>query len=247
MADSSASFIPKNREKAQRRVGTTRRIYLLSYLSYVIFFGTLIAAVGTYFYAIKVKAELENSKTALEAARLQFNSADLDGVKSLEKRLLLAREFLDSSVSPSRIFKDVELIVAENIAFNAFKLEELPDKQYSVTLEGKVDDFNKILYQRELMNRSALLKDAKIVQYDYSTERGEEGDGASGLILPSGENDALITFVFSSTVLGSLFPYMPAAVSLASENIVTSVRGGDEGDKANATDASSADVNNTTP
>ncbi len=225
MPDQNASFIPKNANRVERRTRGTHRIYLLSYLSYVFFFGTLIAVVAIYFYGIQVEAQLKNVKSDLDAARSRFSDRDIETVRALEKRLLSVNQLLGEAAAPSRIFADIESVASSDIQFSAFKYERLPGQEFKVTLEGKAEDFNQMLYQRDLMEASTLFKNADVVEYDYNlAEAG--GDNSNGLqTLPKGQ--AVLSFLFSDTLSVASIPYVPEEpeVEAVVENVVTAVSG----------------------
>lgn len=223
MPDQNASFIPKNANRVQMRARGTHRIYLLSYLSYVFFFGTLIAVVAIYFYAVQVETQLENVKSDLEAARARFSERDIETVRALEKKLLASNQLLSEAAAPSRIFADIESVATSDIQFSAFKYERLPGQQFRVTLEGKADDFNQALYQRDLLGSSVLFRNADIVGYDYNLAEAGNANSVGPQTLPKGQ--ASLSFLFSDTLAVASIPYVPEASEAVTENVVTAVSG----------------------
>lgn len=234
MADSNASFIPKNTQRVQKKVRTTYRIYLLSYLSYVFFFGTLIAVIGTYFYAIQVQSGLESVKTDLDNARQAFSESDIEGVRELEKRLLAANQLLSRLAAPSRVFTEIEKIVADNIKFIQFSYEALPGQKASLALTGKADDFNQIIYQRDLMNSSLLFESNPVLNFDYSAAAfGSDGETQS--IAPETTEVATLTFTISNEISTTLIPYQAQVTT--DTNLVTEVRSTDGAEETAVTDS----------
>lgn len=230
MADSNASFIPKNSNRVKRRVNGTRRIYLLSYFSYVIFFGTLLTVLGTYFYAIQVTSQLDDMKAKLQVTSKQFATGDLNTVLAVEKKLIAANQLLDDTLAPSRLFRDIELVVAQNIQFTELEYEYLPNKTFQISLTGLASDFNQLLYQRDLMNSSPLLQNAEVVSYDYTIDSANGGfssESSSSTISTS--NSAVLSFVFEDILDGQVISYQPVAEPvLQVQSIITEVRGSDE-------------------
>jgi hypothetical protein len=229
MADSNASFIPKNTQRIQKRVRTTRRIYLLSYVSYIVFFGTLIAVAGTYFYAIQVNSSLTTIRNDLTAARQLFSESDIEKIRNLEKRLLVANQLLSELNSPSSIFKDIEQNVAENIQFISFLYEHQPNQKAKLTLEGKAKEFNQVLFQRDLMNRSEIFKNSNIIQFDYALADELEADGSLVNAESDTKNtDATLTFVFGEEISSDKIPFKPNAATaevVTDTSMVTEIRG----------------------
>ena len=223
MPDQNSSFIPKNANRVQSRARGTHRIYLLSYLSYVFFFGTLIAVVAIYFYGIQVEAQLKNVKSDLDAARTRFSDRDIETVRALEKKLLATNQLIDEAAAPSRIFADIESVASSDIQFSAFKYERLPGQQFKVALEGKAEDFDQALYQRDLMESSTLFKNADVVEYDYNLAEASDNSTDSLQTLPKGQ--AVLSFLFSDTLAVTSIPYVPAEPEPVVENVVTAVSG----------------------
>ena len=225
MADQAASFIPKNSKRADRRVRTTKRIYLLSYISYVAFFGALIATAGTYLYANQVENELSNIKQQVQEERQRFASNEVvDELKLLDHQLKMVTELVETSAAPSSIFEVLETVTASNISFSALSYEYLPNRQYEIMLTGQAENFNQILYQEELMGDHPLLANGRIVSYDYSLKE-DEGSSAENI-----SGFATLTFIFSDTNNASEIPYVPdvsfsedSQTEAAVENIVGEV------------------------
>lgn len=214
MAEQTSSFIPKNSKRVERKVRTTKRIYLLSYISYVVFFGTLLLVVGVYLYDAQVQSELEAVKAQVQQERQRFAPSDvISELKMLDRQLSLSAELLANSAAPSQVLSEIESITASNIQFTGLLYEYLPNRQFQITLTGLADDFNQILYQAELMNRSSLLADGQMVGYDYSLG-GNEGEGLQ-------TSRTTLTFVFVDTSATSEIPYQAGALPAAIETDVT--------------------------
>lgn len=215
MPDQNSSFIPKSGVKTVKRSQGTKQIYLLAYISYIVFFSTLFAVIGVYIYGATIDRSLENTKAQMVAERQRFAVSDIENIKQLDQRLTTAQRLLNESTAPSRIFPDIESIVAANIRFSGMKYELLVNNQFKIELSGEAEDFNEIVGQRLLLKDSPLLAEAEVVEYDYSVS-GEEGSANSG--------DAVLSFVFSDTRDISSIAYVPPAVveesATTTENVV---------------------------
>ncbi len=202
MPPESASFIPKSGVKTVQRTRSSRRIYVLAYISYIVFFSTLFAVIGVYIYGATVSRSLTTLNDQLVLERQKFSAADIEEVKMLDKRLTVARRLLDESAAPSRLFADIEAIVASNIYFSAMSYSQLPNRQFTLELTGRANNFSEIIAQRDLLGNSTLLRDATVVDYDYSV-----GEGSGSSLLGS----ATLAFVFSDTRELSAISYVPDA------------------------------------
>ena len=217
MPNESSSFIPKSGVKTVKRSQGTKQIYLLAYISYIVFFSTLFAVLGVYIYGAMVNRSLNNLKEEMVAEKERFAVTDIENIKQLNKRIDTAETLLGEATAPSRIFPDIESIVASNIRFSGMSYEQLPNRQFQIDLTGEAGDFNEIIGQRLLLENSTLLSDAEVVEYDYSVS-GEEGSSVSG--------EAVLTFVFSDTRDLSAIAYLPPAetemeeFATSSENLI---------------------------
>lgn len=212
MEGQGGSFIPKSSTRAPSRARVTHRIYVLSYISYIVFFGTLFAVAGVYLYGSSVSRSLEALKSQLVTERARFNDADIEAIKLLDERLSSTERLVNESSAPSRIFADIEAIVASNVRFSGFKYKYLPNQRFELAVTGRAEELNQVVWQRDLLKNTNILKDAQISKYDYSVA-GEEG-------AQSGETT--LTFIISDTQPTALIPYLPPAapISTTSEMII---------------------------
>lgn len=191
-----SSFIPKNANRVKKpRAG--KRIYVFSYISYIFFFGTLLAVFGTYFYASQVERALESYRAELAAESTRFSEGDIDEVRNLEKRLIIANELLAESNAPSRIFESLEAVVADTFRIMTFTYERLVDNTIVLSFGGGTDTFDAALFQRELVASMPGLDAATVVDFAYS----ELADSEDGIL----EDRLIVTF--EGTTDATAFPY----------------------------------------
>lgn len=214
MPEQGSSFIPKSGVKTVQRTRSTRRIYLLAYISYVIFFSTIFAVIGVYIYGATVSRNLTSIKESLAEEQKRFDVADIESMKQLEKRLELAERILNESTAPSRLLPDIEAIVASNIYFTGLSYTQLINRQFQIDLIGRAENFNQIVGQQQLVKNSSLLQNATVVEYDYNV-----GEGSEGSVL----GNATLSFTFSDTRDLSAISYIPEAPTLDAQNIEENV------------------------
>lgn len=198
MPEQGASFIPKSGVKKVQRNRGARRIYLLAYICYIIFFSTLFVVVGVYLYAATVNRSLTTLKEQLSVEQQRFSVSDIEQVRLFDKRMREANRLLEESSAPSRIFSDVESIVASNIYFSSMNYELLPGRKFQIELVGRANNFNQLINQKDLIGNSEILRDATITAYDYGL--GSEGN-LSGA--------ASLAFTFADTRDLSIISYKP--------------------------------------
>lgn len=203
MPEQGASFIPKSGVKTVQRTRSTKRVYLLAYVSYIVFFTTLFAVAGVYLYGATVDRSLASLKDQLAVERQRFAVSDIENIRRLDERIKTATRLLEESSAPSRIFSDIEAVVASNIYFSSMKYEHLPNRQFGLELVGRASDFNPVISQRAFLRGSPILQNAEVVAYDYSVA-GQDGAGVSAV-----SGNATLSFTFSDTRDLSLIAYRP--------------------------------------
>lgn len=238
MVDSPASFIPKNSSNTpKRRVRPARRIYVLSYVSYILFFGSLLAALGLFFYSAQISKTLEATAAELSAAQTRFSLSDFARIQAFDDKLKTADRLLEGLAAPSRLFAELESVVAANVYFSGFKYEAYADDTYALDLTGKATDLNQILYQSDLLNKSQILESAVVGAFDYAPLETADSNGrpqaANETIaaLAAGEDPVITFHLVMSDALANI-PYVPAQLQEENntETTVVSVRPENTGD-----------------
>ncbi len=199
MPEQGSSFIPKSGARAVQRTRSTKRIYVLAYISYIVFFTTLFAVIGVFIYGFTITRSLNSLKDQLSAEQQRFATSDIETIRSLDKRMRQSMILLNESTAPSRIFSDIESIVSSNIFFSAMTYKQLPGNKFSIELVGQASDFESIVKQKEFLSGSSVLKDANVTAYDYSLS----GEGQN--ITLSG--NAVLAFTFTDTRDTSMIAY----------------------------------------
>ena len=224
-----ASFIPKRTSSVpKRKKRSSKRIYLLSYVIYIFFFGTVLAGLAIWVYGLQIDRQLAATQVQLEEAAEVFSNADIERVRDFKKRMLIAEQLLNESVAVTDIFKDIEAFVSEDVTFTGFEFVRLPSGRSTVALTGTATGFSPIIYQRNLMNESPLFTEAELASYDYSTVQLEaeevlpDFDEFSAVNI---ERPVTITFTYETEFGNDLIAF-DGATEPSRNPTVTSVRGG---------------------
>jgi len=235
MEGQGSSFIPKNSNRVSTvRTRGTHRIYILSYVSYIVFFGTLFAVAGVFLYASSVNRSVVSVKDQLAAERSRFSTDEIESIKLLDMRLKGAEKLVNESAAPSKIFEDLEAVVADNVRFSALEYKYLPSGQFELALTGRAEELNEVIWQQELFKNADVLNDAVVSEYDYSVQGETSESSVSG--------DATLTFVVTATKSTSLIPYAPDVVSDEEGDITD----GEETATESATEIAETEVGTTT-
>lgn len=197
----SNSFIPKTpvRGTVNKRRGV-RKVYVLSYLTFVLFFGTLIATAGTFFYNLTVAADLVAQKDLLSEQRSTFSQSDLERVRDLDARMNMAQNILSRHVSVHSVFSALESTTLRPVELTNFSYIKEEDG-LKLSLGANMPDFNTALFQREKLRENSILKGAIISGITYETEVGEQ----EGTIKPN------VTFTVEKILSPDEIPYVAAA------------------------------------
>ncbi|OGG41342.1 hypothetical protein A2837_02365 [Candidatus Kaiserbacteria bacterium RIFCSPHIGHO2_01_FULL_46_22] len=235
MEGQGSSFIPKNSNRVSTvRTRGTHRIYVLSYVSYIVFFGTLFAVAGVFLYAASVNRSVMAVKDQLTTERSRFSTSEIESIKLLDARLTNAEKLVNESAAPSKIFEDLETVVADNVRFSAMEYKYLPNGQFELALTGQAEELNEVIWQQELLQNANVLKDAVVSKYDYSVQGESSESAVSG--------DATLTFIITETKPTSLISYTPeptlgedASMTEGGEALIDDEELGDEDQGAIAT------------
>lgn len=196
------SFIPQRPARGKTEARRVRKVYVLAYVAYITFFGSLLFAGAVFFFSFSLDVQIGVKEEALAAEQKQFNEGDIESVRDLDKRIKIAQERLNSHVSVLAIFEALERSTVESLQFIRFSYQRLNDQFPTVTFTGTSDRFNNVLFQREILSSNPILA----------------GSSFAEIQLQSGvdENDPFkveetVTFTLQKQIDTSLIGYTPRA------------------------------------
>ena len=183
------SFIPKRTPKKHSKKRVTRRIYIVAYIAYIVFFGTLIATAGVFVYQLQVKNQLVTQQQALIEERKKFSQAEMGEILELEQRLEFAKERVERHVSIASLFDSLEASVAETVQFASLDLQREEDidaetgrrngESIKLNIETMTDSFDSTLFQRSALEQNPTIKAIFVENVGIGTRLstdGEDGD-----------------------------------------------------------------------
>ena len=192
------SFIPQRPTHKKVAPRTVRKIYVLAYLSYVLFFGSLIAAGGVLFMNFSLDQQIKQKQQALATEKELFNEADIESVRDLEKRIAMAYERLNQHVSVLAILEALERSAVQSLRFESFEYMREGDSFPKVVFAGSSEDFNSILFQRDEIS------DNPVLAGSFFNEVGVEVQE-----LENGETVKTVKFALEKEIDPSLISYTP--------------------------------------
>lgn len=204
--DNPGSFIPRQAKSSNRPVQKVRRIYVFSYISYVLFFGTLLVVAALFGFEYLVNRNLEQQKAALADQRAQFSQSDLIQVRELNERMKKIDQLLDTQANLSSVFVGLEETVLSTVSYSDITIERDLPTTFTVTLTGNTDSFDSLQFQNEVLNSAQLPGSYVISDVDFSNgENSENGDSGDGL---------LVKFNLTQTVAVSDIPFTGADIEI---------------------------------
>ena len=169
----TGSFIPKQPKARSSRGGGIRKIYVFSYVSYVLFFGTLLAVIGLFLFQVQLERSLANLKSDLAIERDSFSQSDIERVREFEQRIVVATELLNEHVAPSQIFAALEQNTVRPVELSEFSFER-NGQLFDMNVSGVARSFNDLLFQREVLGNVGLLSGAEIVDISFGVTEDDE-------------------------------------------------------------------------
>ncbi len=204
------SFIPKSPVRASSKPKGTRKVYILTYATYVFFFGTLLAAAVVFGYGFSVNAQLASEKSSLLIERDSFNQADMERVQELDSRMKSAFSILDRQVSLTSLLQMLETKTIRSAYIYGLEYSKGIDGSLNLALQVRSGNFNDALFQREEFFSDSILAGAIISEIDYTQS---ESEGA--LSIKTQDVDFLVT----KTLDVSDIPYTVALESGSLDSI----------------------------
>lgn len=215
-----SSFIPKSPAKTAVRPRGVRKIYVFTYLSLVLFFGTLIASAGTFFFDVTVKNQLAVQKQELANEQNAFNARDLERLKELEDRIENAKRLLGTHVSVADLFAELENSTVATVQLTGASYERTEFGGISMAVNALTKSFNDARFQRDIYASNEVLRDAGILGPQYTT-----GFGESTTVSPNTASKSGVTFTLAGDFEVNDIPYTSedaTMVESSSESVVES-------------------------
>ncbi len=193
----ASSFIPKQGPAKRSRQVVSRQVHVLTIVSYILFFGSLVAAAGVFLYDRHINNQLRNEVVALDAAIANFSNDKMEQVKAFNTRLEYAQNRIANSVSAVSIFESLEDSTAQAVAIQSLKLTRVEDQKFLIEANINTDTFDSALFQRGLYERNSVIE--SVAFEDIGLGEVEEGGEA-----PTG-----VSFKAELAVPLSAVPYDP--------------------------------------
>ncbi len=200
----SSSFIPKAPVRGAVTKRRVRKVYVFTYLIYIVFICSLLAAAGFWFVHYSADAKLAEAQRALTEAQSKFNDSDVAAVMELNERMEEANALFKGHVSLVRALEAVESVTVASVSMTGLKYVKAESAKLSFSLVARTDDFNSARYQREVLASNPVLAGSVLTSINYGvSEAATEGQSAA---------QAVVSFNIEKVLEpGSIEPQMTAA------------------------------------
>lgn len=171
MESSGSSFIPQRPTHGKVAAKSFRKVYVLSYVSYLVFFTTLLAVAGIFLYKLSLESSLKNLQQELIAQKTLFSQADLDRVEDLDKRISMAKQLVDSHASVHKILVALDQVVADPVQFLGLEYDRTEDpRQPRLILSAVAKEFNEIIFQEQILSANPITRNFEMSDVSLSTQ-----------------------------------------------------------------------------
>lgn len=179
---SDNSFIPKRGASKRKQIGGSRKIYIFSYVSYILMFATLLSAGGVFLYAQYVNSQLDVEIEALNSEIGSFSQADMDRVTRFDLRLIQAQNRLENSVSIASVFEALQAATIDTVQIESLEMKREGDDKFVINAIVQTDTFDSTIFQRGVFLRNNTIQEVDIseVRNILLTDVDETGKGVPG-------------------------------------------------------------------
>lgn len=181
-SSSDNSFIPKRGTSKKRQPGSTGKFDILSSVSYILTFATLLAAGGTYLYAQYTSNQLDTAIAALNEEIGSFNQADMERVTQFNLRLSQAKGRLENSASVTSVFEALQAATIDTVRIDNLVMERVGDENFEMKAEIQTDSFDSTMFQRGVYLRNGIIQEVQIsnIQNVLATNANGAKDDEAG-------------------------------------------------------------------
>lgn len=158
------SFIPKkpietsvnlsSSGSAPRKVGQT----VFSVIGTFVFIGTLAAYAGTFAWQYKLNAQIKGQEASLQKAKDEFDERFVQDSFRLNARIEQGDKILNSHVSPSALYEQLEKYTLQTVSFSRFSFKDNQDGTLTVSGSGDAARYETIVLQSDSFGKSGYLR-----------------------------------------------------------------------------------------
>ncbi len=143
------SFIPK--KPISSVVSTKEPKSLFAIIATFLLVISILAPVGLFFYKAYLTKQREALSVSLLVARDSFEKDTIEELGLFDKRIEISKQILNNHIISSPLFALLGGITIPTIQYTSFS-QQVSDKGFSVSLEGKAKDYKSIVIQSDVFS-----------------------------------------------------------------------------------------------
>jgi len=175
-----SSFIPQDTliPEAPRTSSRKGAFDLFILIGIVLFVASATLAVGVFLYVQYLQTSGASKIEQLERAKAAFEPALINELTRLDDRMRAADEILGRHIAPTELFRVLEQLTLQTVAFSNFDFEAQPERM-TLVMQGIAGSVNAIALQADLLSRSGIISNPIFsninrqvggVRFDFSAE-----------------------------------------------------------------------------
>ncbi len=173
------SFIPKRPlvQSETPRASARAPFGILSLLTTVLFFGTIIASGGIFLYERQLASQKMRMESQIAKAKEGLGVEFVTDMKQLDNRITAIKGLIQSHVVVTPIFQALEQSTLRSVQYRTFSYSFGPGtgggaRIVSVEMTGTAKNYETIALQSEAFGKSLLIKDAVFSNLTVDEKRG---------------------------------------------------------------------------
>lgn len=164
--DAQTSFIPKRTLDTQTRIERADTVSIFTVLTTLIFFLSLIAAGGIFFWQRTLTTQVKQVEETLVRERASFDEGSIRELTNLSNRLQGSQTLLENRLYTSKIFQLLNQNTIRTVRFSKLGIDpNLVDKnKLKMTVSGQAKDYASVALQSEVFSKL----DTAVLEYEFS-------------------------------------------------------------------------------
>ncbi len=149
-------------------------------LGLILFIASATLAVGVFLYVQYINASSASKLDQLERAKAAFEPALIAELTRLDDRMRAADEVLSIHVAPSALFRVLEQLTLQTVAFSALDFAAQNSTDMTLAMQGVAQSVNSIALEADLLSKSGVISNPIFSNINRTLE-GVKFDFTSGI------------------------------------------------------------------
>ncbi len=162
--EAQTSFIPK-KSLSEERIQSSQPVSLTVFIGTIIFFASIAAAAGAYFYHAVLVKRVDDMSNQLELAKSRFEPSLISDLQTLDRRIQGADQLLAGHMIVSPLFDSLQALTLKTIRYTKFeydigKPDNLLSADITVDIDGQsASGYTPIALQADVFSQNKYIKD----------------------------------------------------------------------------------------